>query len=59
MNLYTRYKVTVKIKLHTSPLRELVYDKVGVLIAETVKYYVFDEFRVRKDNVIKIQEVTI
>ena len=57
MIINTRYAVSVKIKLHTSPLRELVYDKEGVFIKETGSYYVFEDFRVRKSNVIKIREV--
>ena len=57
MNIGTRYKVTVKIKLHTSPLVELVYDKQGALVRESNSYYIFDGFRVRKANVIKMQEV--
>ena len=53
------YRVSAKIKLHTSPLRELEYEKEGVFIRETAAHYVFDEFRVRKATVIKIQEVGI
>ena len=53
----TRYAVTVKIKLHTSPLGELIYDKEGVFIRETGSYYVFEGFRIRKTNAIKIREV--
>ena len=52
-----RYNLTVKIKLHTSPLRELTYDKDGVFVRESGSYYIFEGFRVRKANVIKIQEV--
>jgi hypothetical protein len=59
MNIHTRYKVTIKIKLHTRPLRELTYEKVGKLIKETSKCYIFEEFQVRKTNVIEIQEVVI
>lgn len=57
MKIGTRYKVTEKIKLHTSPLRECIYDKEGVFIRASNSYYVFDGFRVRKANVIKMQEV--
>ena len=57
MKLHTRYNVTVKIKLHTSPLRELTYDREGVLIKESGSYYIFEGFRVRKANVIYIKEV--
>lgn len=57
MKNHARYNITVKIKLHTAPLRELIYEKDGVFIKETGSYYVFEGFRVRKSNVVKIQEV--
>ena len=57
MIINARYTITVKIKLHTSPLRELIYEKDGVFIKETDSYYMFEGFRVRKTNVIKIREV--
>lgn len=57
MKLNNRYNVTVKIKLHTSPLKELVYDREGVFIKESGSYYIFEGFRVRKANVIGIKEV--
>jgi hypothetical protein len=59
MKIHGKYKVTVKIKLHTQPIRELIYDKVGKFVKETVTYYIFDGFRVRKANVIDIQEVVL
>ena len=58
MKTNTRYNITVKIKLRTSPLRELTYDKDSVFVRESDSYYIFEDFRVRKTNVIKIQEVT-
>ena len=57
MKIRHRYNITVKIKLHTSPLRELVYEKEGVFIKESSSYYMFEGFRVKKTNVIGIQEV--
>lgn len=54
MTLNHRYRVTIKIKLHTSPLQELEYDKEGVFIKETHSYLVFDNFRVRKTNAVNI-----
>ena len=57
MKLHTRYNITVKIKPHTSPLRELIYDRDGVFIKESGSYYIFEGFRVRKANVIGIKEV--
>ena len=49
-----RYRVTIKIKAHTSPLREIEYDKEGVFVKETQSYLVFDSFRVRKTNAVNI-----
>ena len=57
MKIHTKYKITVKIKLHTQPLRECIYEKVGMFVKETGKCYVFEGFSVRKANVINIQEV--
>ena len=57
MKLHTKYKVTVKIKIHTSPLREIIYEKVGTFVKESSSFYIFDTFRVKKSNVIEIQEV--
>lgn len=53
-----RYKVTVRIKVHTSPLRELEYDKEGVFIRETRSYYVFTGFRLHKNTVVNIVELS-
>ena len=59
MKIHTKYKITVKIKLRTQPLRECIYEKVGVFIKETGKCYMFEGFRVNKANVINLQEVTV
>lgn len=48
------YCVTIRIKVHTSPLREIEYEKEGVFIKESPSYLIFDNFRVRKENVINI-----
>lgn len=56
---HNQYKITIKIKTHTSPLYELIYDRIGKFIKETSAYYVFDGFRVNKANVMNIQEVVI
>lgn len=53
------YKITIKMKLHTKPLRELIYEKVGKFVKGTKKCYVFDSFRVRKTSVLNIQEVEV
>lgn len=58
MKHHAVYNITIKIKLHTSPLRELIYDKTGTFLGETKSYYVFEGFRVRKSTVVGIQEVT-
>ena len=47
-----RYKITATIKLHTSPLRLLTYDKTGRFVKETEQYLIFDSFRVKKSTVI-------
>lgn len=49
-----RYIVHIQIKLHTQPLRTLEYTKEGVFIRGTQSYFIFDTFRVRKDNVLEI-----
>lgn len=54
MTPHNKYRVTMKIKLHTSPLRLLEYHIDGVFLKETTSYFVFDDFRVRKANVINI-----
>ena len=51
------YCVTLKIKLHTSPLRELEYDRAGIFVKETPKCLIFDEFRVLKENIVNIRRI--
>jgi hypothetical protein len=51
------YTVCVKIKVHTSPLREIEYTKTGRFVKESSAQYVFDSFRVRKGNVTNIIHV--
>lgn len=48
------YRVTMKIKLHTSPLRLLEYHLDSEFVKETKSYLVFKDFRVRKANVTNI-----
>ena len=57
MTTHNPYKVTKKIKLHTNPLREAEIIKEGVFMKETAKSYIFDDFRVNKSTVIKIEEM--
>jgi hypothetical protein len=52
------YKITKRIKLHTSPLREIEISQQGRFVRETATNYIFDKFWTRKKNVIEIQAVT-
>lgn len=52
-----QYCVTKKIKLHTKPLFEVEVTRQGTFKKETKTYYIFDDFRVRKCNVILLKEV--
>lgn len=51
------YEITKKIKLHTKPLREEEIIKEGIFMKETAKTYIFDDFKVSKSTVIKIEEM--
>lgn len=51
------YKITQKIKLHTQPQRVIVVEREGVLVKETEKFYIFEDFRAQKSTIIKIEEV--
>ena len=51
------YRVTKKIKIHTSPLVEVQITLQGTLQKESEVYYIFDNFKVRKLNVVKIERV--
>ena len=53
------YKLTKRIKLHTSPLYTVEVTQQGLFIKETATSYIFDKFRVRKNNVAEIQAVTL
>ena len=50
--------VTVKRKVHTSPLQEIVYEKEGVFVRETTSYFVFTDFRVHKNTMVNIVELS-
>ena len=50
------YTVTKKIKLHTSPVREVVVPQTGAFAKETDDFLVFRGFRVRKACVVDIKE---
>ena len=51
------YKITKRIKIHTSPLVEVEIVKTGLFMKETAKSYIFDDFRVCKSTVIDIEEM--
>ena len=50
------YKVTKRIKLHTKPLYEADITLTGRYVLESQNFYIFDTFKVKKANVIKIVE---
>ncbi len=50
------YEIMKRIKVHTSPLREVDVVQVGRFVKETKKSYMFDNFRVKKELVIHIEE---
>ena len=50
------YKVTKRIKLHTKPLYEADIPLTGHYVRESQNFYIFDTFKVKKANVIKIVE---
>lgn len=58
MTFNAPYKVTCKIKTHTSPLHELIFDRVGRFVKETPHSYVFDTFAVRKNTVLMFTPLT-
>ena len=50
------YTVTKKIKIHTSPLVEVVIPQTGLFVKQTDSYYIFRGFKVRKNCVVSIKE---
>ena len=57
MILNKYYKVRGRIKLHTSPLRELEHEREGLLVRETNSYLWFRDFRVGKATVVSITPI--
>lgn len=53
------YTVTKKIKIHTSPLVEVVIPQTGLFVKQTDSYLIFRGFKVRKSSVINIKEEEI
>ena len=53
-----RYEIIKRVKVHTSPLVEVNVINEGVFIKETKKCYIFDCFKVKKELVIQIKEIT-
>ena len=50
------YTVVKKIKIHTSPLVEVVVPQTGAFVKETDAYLCFRGFKVRKACVVDIKE---
>lgn len=50
------YRITKRIKLHTKPLYEADITLTGRYVRESQNFYIFDTFKVKKANVIKIVE---
>ena len=50
------YNVTKRIKIHTSPLVEVRITLQGAFVRESTAQYIFDSFRVRKENVERIEK---
>lgn len=46
------YRITAKVKLHTSPLTVLEYEKIGRYLYSTKSYHCFEGFKIRKTNVL-------
>ena len=51
------YRVTKRIKIHTKPLVEVNITLEGVFVKQTKNHLIFDGFRVRKSNVVTIDEL--
>lgn len=49
------YTVVKKIKVHTSPLVEVVIPQTGLFVKQTASYLIFRGFKVRKCCVINIK----
>ena len=50
------YKVLSVVKLHTKPLREATIYNRGKYIRETSKFYVFDCFKIKKENLVYFEK---
>jgi hypothetical protein len=57
MTFQKEYTVVKKIKLHTSPLRTAEVVQTGKFLGETPKTYVFEGFRVHKNNFVRADEI--
>jgi hypothetical protein len=57
MTINKLYRVTKRIKIHTSPLIEVEVVNEGVFKKETKEMYVFDTFRVRKSCLVMCEEI--
>lgn len=52
------YSVEKKIKIHTKPLREVVISQTGRFVKQTDAYLIFVGFKVRKQCVVSVEEVS-
>ncbi len=50
------YTVVKKIKIHTSPLVQVVVPQTGLFVKETDSYLIFRGFKVKKSVVVDIKE---
>lgn len=55
MRANTKYEIIKKIKIHTKPTIFIDVRMEGIFVKETNNYYVFDSFKVRKENVVNIK----
>ena len=51
-----KYFIVKELKLHTKPFRKAKILEDGIFIKETKSYFIFEGFRVKKNNVIYILE---
>ena len=52
------YTVAKRIKIHTKPLCEVVVSQTGRFVKQTDSYLIFAGFKVRKQCVVSVEEVS-
>ena len=50
------YEVASVIKTHTQPIRKEIIIRTGMFMRETSQMYIFEDFRAKKQNIIRIKE---